>query len=116
LDMDRLYSLSAGRFESESVPTYPPVIEDLAVIVGESTPNAEVVNAILQSGGFLLKRADLFDIFRGEQVGAGNKSLAYRLTWQAPNRTLNDQEVGKLREKVIQKLEKELKAKVRKAE
>jgi len=116
LDMDRLYSLSAGRFESESVPTYPPVIEDLAVIVGESTPNAEVVNAILQTGGFLLKRVDLFDIFRGEQVGADNKSLAYRLTWQAPNRTLNDQEVGKLREKVIQKLEKELKAKVRKAE
>ena len=116
LDIDRLYSLSVGRFESVPVPAYPPVIEDLAVIVGESTPNVEIVNAILQAGGFLLKRADLFDIFRGEQVGAGNKSLAYRLTWQAPNRTLNDQEVGKLREKVIQKLEKELKAKVRKAE
>ena len=116
LDMDLLYSLNAGRFESAPVPAYPPVIEDLAVIVGESTPNAEIVDAILKTGGFLLKSVDLFDIFRGEQVGEGNKSLAYRLTWQAPNRTLNDQEVGKLREKVIQKLEKELKAKVRQAE
>ena len=52
--------------------------------------------------------------FRGEQVGAGNKSLAYRLTWQAPNRTLNDKEVGKMRERVIQVLEKEIKAKIRK--
>ena len=116
LDIDKLYSLSAGRFESAPVPAYPPVIEDLAVIVSEATLNTEIVHAIQQAGGFLLKRVDLFDIFRGEQVGAGNKSLAYRLTWQAPNRTLNDQEVGKLREKVIQKLEKELKAKVRKAE
>jgi len=116
LDMDKLYSLSVGRFESVPVPAYPPVIEDLAVIVSDDMLNAAVVRAIQQAGGFLLKRVDLFDIFRGEQVGAGNKSLAYRLTWQAPNRTLNDQETGKLREKVIQKLEKELKAKVRKAE
>ena len=116
LDADKLFSLSAGRFESAPVPVYPPVIEDLAVIVSEATPNADVVNTILQAGGFLLKQVVLFDIFRGEQVGAGSKSLAYRLTWQAPNRTLNDQEVGKMREKVIQKLEKELKAKVRKAE
>ena len=116
LDMDKLYSLSAGRFESAAVPAYPPVIEDLAVIVSESALNARIVSAIQQAGGFLLKRVDLFDIFRGKQVGAGNKSLAYRLTWQAPNRTLTDQEVGKLREKVIQKLEKELKAKVRQAE
>jgi phenylalanyl-tRNA synthetase beta chain len=116
LDMDKLYSLSGERFESTPVAAYPPVIEDLAVIVSEDMLNAEIVKVIQQTGGFLLKQVDLFDIFRGEQVGAGNKSLAYRLTWQAPNRTLNDQDVGKLREKVIQKLEKELKAKVRKAE
>ena len=109
LDIDRLYSMSTGRFESASVPAYPPVIEDLAVIVNENTLNGEIVNEIKEAGGFLLKQVDLFDIYRGEQVGAGNKSLAYRLTWQAPNRTLNDQEVGKLREKVIQKLEKTLK-------
>jgi phenylalanyl-tRNA synthetase beta chain len=116
LDMDKLYGLCSGRYESAPVPAYPPVIEDLAVIVGEDMPNDQIVAVIKQGGGFLLKSVDLFDIFRGEQVGQGNKSLAYRLTWQAPNRTLNDQEVGKLRERVIQKLEKELKARVRKAE
>jgi len=116
LDADALYRLGQMRFESKPVPAYPPVIEDLAVIVSEGTPSIEVVETIHKAGGFLLQCVELFDIFRGEQAGIGNKSLAYRLTWQAPDRTLNDSEVGKLRQRVIQTLEKKLKAKVRRAE
>jgi phenylalanyl-tRNA synthetase beta chain len=116
LDADALYRLAQKRFEAVSVPAYPPVIEDLAMIVAEEMPAAQVRETILKAGGFILKDAELFDIFRGEQVGAGSKSLAYRLTWQAPNRTLNDKEVGKMRERVIQVLEKEIKAKVRRAD
>jgi len=114
LDADALYRLAEKRFESAPVPAYPPVIEDLAMIVADEMPAAQVRETILKAGGFILKDAELFDIFRGEQIGAGNKSLAYRLTWQAPNRTLNDKEVGKMRERVIQVLEKEIKAKIRK--
>ncbi|MBP6086990.1 MAG: phenylalanine--tRNA ligase subunit beta [Pelolinea sp.] len=116
LDADALYRLAVKRFEAEAVSVYPPVIEDLAIIVNDEMPAAKVRETILRSGGFILKEAELFDLFYGEQIGAGNKSLAYRLTWQAPNRTLNDREVGKMRERVIQALEQELKAKVRKAE
>jgi phenylalanyl-tRNA synthetase beta chain len=116
LDADALYRLADQRFEAAPVPAYPPVIEDLAMIVAEEMPAAQVRETILKAGGFILKDVELFDIFRGEQIGTGNKSLAYRLTWQAPNRTLNDKEVGKMRERVIQVLEKEIKAKVRKAE
>ncbi|MBN2472587.1 MAG: phenylalanine--tRNA ligase subunit beta, partial [Anaerolineae bacterium] len=116
LDADALYRKAEKRFESAPVPAYPPVIEDLAMIVGDDMPAAQVQATILKAGGFILKYAELFDIFRGDQIGAGSKSLAYRLTWQAPDRTLNDKEVGKMRERVIQALEKELKARVRKAE
>ena len=116
LSADRLYELGAKQFASRPVPAYPPVIEDLAVIVDESAPGSEIVDVIKKAGGFLLKRVDLFDIFRGEQIGKEKKSLAFRLIYQAPNRTLNDKEVGKLRECIIQELEKELKAKVRRAE
>jgi len=116
LDADTLYRLAEKRFESAPVPAYPPVIEDLAMIVADEMPAAQVRETILKAGGFILKDAELFDIFRGEQVGTGSKSLAYRLTWQAPNRTLNDKEVGKMRERVILTLEKELKARIRKAE
>jgi phenylalanyl-tRNA synthetase beta chain len=116
LDMDKLFSLSPKYFETNPITAFPPVIEDLAMIAPESTPSAEIVRVIKDAGGFLLKQVELFDIFRGQQIGAGNKSLAYRLTYQAPNRTLNDKEVGKQRTRIIAALEKELDVKVRQAE
>lgn len=114
LSADRLYHAANQNFEAEPVPAFPPVIEDLAVIVEESTTSAQIVDAIRAAGGFLLKEVEWFDIFRGEQVGPGRKSLAYRLIYMAPNRTLTDKEVGKLRERIIAKLEKDLDARVRK--
>lgn len=114
LDADALYNLAPRRYEALPVPVYPPVIEDLAMIVPEALPNSQVVATILTAGGFLLRNVELFDIFHGEQIGSGMKSLAYRLTYQAPNRTLTDAEVGKLRSRIIQQLEKVLEARVRK--
>lgn len=116
LDADALYNLASRQFEAAPVPIYPPVIEDLAMIVPEALANAEIVATMQSAGGFLLKHVELFDIFRGDQIGAGMKSLAYRLTYQAPNRTLTDAEVGKLRNRIIQQLEKEMGARVRKPE
>jgi len=116
LDMEKLYRLSPKSFTAAQITAYPPVIEDLAMIAPENVASAEIVRVIRGAGGFLLKQVELFDIFRGEQIGAGNKSLAYRLTYQAPNRTLTDKEVGKQRERIIAQLEKELGVKVRKAD
>ena len=59
--------------------------------------------------GTVLKSAQVFDVFKGEQIGAGKKSLAYRLTYQA-DRTLTDEEVAKVREKIVQRLREELNA------
>ena len=116
LDLELLYTLSPRDFVAAPLTAYPPVIEDLAMIVSEETSSAEIKKVIYTSGGFLLKQVDLFDIFRGEQIGEGKKSMAYRLTYQAPNRTLTDKDVGKLRVRIIKQLEKELSAKVRKAD
>jgi len=116
LDLEELYAHTPQTFKSESLVAFPPVIEDLAMIVPESTLSADIEAVIRKQGGFLLKQVDIFDIFRAEQIGAGMKSMAYRLTYQAPNRTLTDKDVGKLRERIIQQLEEELGAKVRKAD
>ena len=116
LDLDLLYALSPKDFVASPLTMYPPVIEDLAMIVSEGTASAEIEKVIFSNGGFLLKNVSLFDIFRGEQIGAGNKSMAYRLTYQAPNRTLTDNDVSKLRIRIINQLEKELGVKVRKAD
>jgi phenylalanyl-tRNA synthetase beta chain len=66
-----------------------------------------------QAGGKTLSALTLFDVYRGGQIGAGKKSLAYSLTYQAVDRTLTDQEVLHIRQKIIRRLEQDLGAKLR---
>ena len=97
----------------ETVPAYPPVLEDLAVIVDENIPAGEVARVIRQTGGKLLAELSLFDVYRGDQIGLGKKSLAYSLTYLASDRTLTDQDVQQIRHKIIRRLEQELDGKLR---
>jgi len=112
-DLDAL--LEAGRilFDVEAVPTYPPVLEDLAVVVDEDVTAAEVEDVIRKGGGEYLAKLQLFDIYRGKQMGEGKKSLAFNLTYIAPDRTLTDKEVQKLRSKIVHLLDEELDAALR---
>jgi len=107
--------LAAARilFDVEAVATYPPVLEDLAVVVDDAITAAQVEEVIRKGGGEYLAKVQLFDIFKGKQVGEGKKSLAFSLTYIAPDRTLTDKEVSKLRQKVIFLLDKELDAELR---
>ncbi len=113
LDLDLLLDQVNKRFDVAPVPEYPPVKEDLAVIVPDDVPAVAVQNAIAAAGGSLLAEVTLFDLYRGAQIGAGKKSLAYRLTYQAPDRTLTDAEAAKLRAKIIKRLTEELGAAIR---
>ncbi|NWG32808.1 MAG: phenylalanine--tRNA ligase subunit beta [Chloroflexi bacterium] len=94
------------------VPEVPPVLEDIAVIVDETTPASKVDALIRQTGGKVLAHVRLFDVYRGEQIGAGKKSLAYSLTYQS-DRTMTDAEAAAIRKKIIKRLEQELGAKLR---
>jgi len=100
-------------FGIQPVFNFPPMLEDIALIVDESIPASKVETLIRQTGGALLSKARLFDVFRSEQIGEGKKSLAYALTYQAPDRTLTDKEAAQLRNKIIKRLEYELGAKLR---
>jgi len=99
--------------EITPLSVHPPVYEDLAVVVDEGVPVVRVRDLIAQTGAPLLRSTVLFDVYRGEQAGAGKKSLAYRLTYQADDRTLTDKEVAKLRGKIVHRLERELGATLR---
>jgi phenylalanyl-tRNA synthetase beta chain len=94
LDLDLLAELAPGPAQFVPVSAFPPVIQDIAVVIAEEVPAGDVEVAIAEGGGELLARLELFDVYRGEQVGAGNKSLAIRLEFQAPDRTLTDDEVA----------------------
>ncbi len=113
-DLEVLLGLWGAPRRMTPISLHPPVYEDLAVVVDEETPAVRVRDLIAQTGAPLLKSVVLFDVYRGEQIGPGRKSLAYRLTYQADDRTLTDPEVARVREKIIRRLEREIGATLRK--
>lgn len=83
----------------------PSVYEDLALIVPDKMPAEQVENAIWKAGGSLLTNVELFDLYRGEQIPEGHKSLAYALTYQAADHTMTESESTKLRNQIIKQLQ-----------
>jgi phenylalanyl-tRNA synthetase beta chain len=113
LDLFPVLKAMAGRRTVTPVSPFPPVLEDLAVVVDEATAAQEVESVLWRAAGPLLAQVTLFDVYRGEQIGAGKKSLAYALTYRAPDRTLTDEEVHVARESIVERLEAELGASLR---
>jgi phenylalanyl-tRNA synthetase beta chain len=98
IDIDAVVELGAGREPVyQDVTSFPPVLEDIAVVLPADVPAASVVAAVRDGGGDLLASVEVFDVYSGEQVGEGQKSLALRLSFQAPDRTLTDAEVAERR-------------------
>lgn len=112
-DLDVLLADWGAPREITSISVHPPVYEDLALVVDENVPAVRVRDLIAQTGAPLVRSVVLFDVYRGRQVEAGRKSLAYRLTYQADDRTLTDEEVAKLRTRIVQRLQQELDATLR---
>ncbi len=113
LDADLLIALSRVEFEHQPLSNYPVMVEDIAVIVPEETPAAALEAAIRQAGGTLLVNVHLFDIYRGEQLGEGKKSMAYQLTYQAFDRTLTDKDAETIRNRIVRALAREFGAVLR---
>jgi phenylalanyl-tRNA synthetase beta chain len=106
LDVGALDSLTAGQVATyRDVTGFPAVLQDIAVVVDEDVSAAQVERAVLAGGGDLLAGVEVFDLYRGEQVGEGRKSLALRLEFRAPDRTLTDDEVAELRAAIERELE-----------
>ena len=83
------------------LPTQPAVLEDIALVVRADLPASEVEAVIRQAGGRLLKDVALFDIYTGDPIPPGKKSLAYALTYQDEARTLTDKNAARIRKKII---------------
>ena len=96
----------AGAETFEDVTTFPAVYQDLAVVVPAGIAAARLREAVLSAGGELLHAAEVFDLYEGEQLGEGKKSLALRLEFRAADRTLTDEEVVAQRAAIEAELEK----------
>jgi phenylalanyl-tRNA synthetase beta chain len=98
IDIDAVVELTEGRQPAyRDVTSFPAVLQDIAIVVPDETPAAAVAAAVREGGGDLLAGVEIFDVYRGEQVGAGEKSLALRLEFRSPDRTLTDAEVAERR-------------------
>lgn len=95
------------------VPVLPAVYQDIALIVGEKVSAREVEAVIRKAGGEILREVELFDVYRGDSIPAGKKSLAYALTFQTDERTLTDGEVAKIQARIVKSAERELGAMLR---
>ncbi len=105
LDMDLLVDLAGAHAEVyRDVTSFPSVRLDIAVVVPEPVPAAEVERAVRAGAGELLAGLSVFDLYRGEQVGEGRKSLALRLEFRAQDRTLTDEDVAEPRARIEREL------------
>jgi phenylalanyl-tRNA synthetase beta chain len=99
LDLDALPS--AGVPVGPPISAFPPVLLDLALVVGDDVPAAEVEEALREGAGELLESLRLFDVYTGAPVPPGSRSLAYALTLRAPDRTLTGEEATAVRDAAV---------------
>ncbi len=101
LDLETLFSHVPERIVYEDVITYPAVLQDIAVAVDEDVEVGALVDAAREAAGDLLREARVFDVYRGEQVGPGRRSVAIHLTFQSPERTLTEEEASEARARIV---------------
>lgn len=114
IDLEDLMAAERPKPQYERLPKFPAVDRDLALVVKEEIKTQDMIDVIINAGGKILKKVKVFDVYQGEQVPEGHKSQAFSLLFQAPDRTLKDEEVAKQTDKIARALKKEFDAELRK--
>ena len=104
VDIQSIYDIAKPAKKYTEIPKYPAVSRDLSLLMKKETLAGDVENVIRKNGGKLLESLELFDIYEGDRIGEGYKSLAYSLAFRAKDHTLSDDEVNPVMEKIISKL------------
>lgn len=113
LDLEKLADAADFSKRFEPIPIYPSVLRDLAIVVEHDMPSDLPIEIIYSTGGELVESVRLFDVYVGDQVPEGKKSLAYTITYHSATETLTDKEVNDLHDKVVNRLNQELGAELR---
>jgi len=113
MDFDLLLSLVTIKRSYQTLPKYPPVDRDIAIVVDNSVLAGDVEKLVKKTGGGVLEKVTLFDLYRGDQIPSGKKSLAYSLRYRSKEKTLTDEGVNEIHSEIIKILKKELGADLR---
>ncbi len=101
IDLRLVFQASKMQRKYKALPKYPASVRDIAMLISEEVPVGEIDNVINRAGKELIEKVELFDVYKGKQIPGGMKSVAYSITYRAENRTLKDEEVNKVHEKVV---------------
>lgn len=112
LDLDKLAQLVSEEKEYRPLPKYPSVMRDISIIVGDDARVGDVQD-LIENASHILEDVDLLDWYEDAKLGPNRKSLTFRLVFQAEDRTLTDEEVGKEMEKIVSGLEEKFGAEIR---
>jgi len=113
IDLDSVLARAVTLPAYEDLTSFPELHEDIAIVVDADLPAATVLSTIRAAGGRLLARAEVFDVYSGEQVAEGRVSLAIALSFRATDRTLTDEDVAPLRDQIVARLAAELRGELR---
>ena len=113
INLDKLFSFRTKGMQYKEISKFPGVKKDVAFIVDKKTNASEIIDVIKKAGGRLLTNIKIFDVYVGENVADNEKSIAFSLTFEDPTKTLNDEEVMQIFNKIITEVENKLKVKVR---
>jgi phenylalanyl-tRNA synthetase beta chain len=104
LDLGDLFSASDEPVVYHDVITYPAIRQDIAVAVAEEIPAGDLVAAAREAAGEALREIRVFDVYRGDQVAEGRKSVAFSVAYQSAERTLTEEDATRLRKKIVKRL------------
>ncbi|MDR1452678.1 MAG: phenylalanine--tRNA ligase subunit beta [Candidatus Margulisbacteria bacterium] len=113
IDLDLLAKMANFAKVFTDFSAYPAATRDMAFLIDQTVSAAEIEKAIQAAAGENVERVELFDYYTGQNIPAGKVSLAYSLTYRAPDRTLKDEEIAKMHETIVKELERKLKAELR---
>ena len=106
INLDKLLAKKTGKMKYKEISKYPTVKKDISIVVDTDITSNEIAVAIKKSAGSLLLNTEVFDVYTGKGIEEGKKSLAYSLTFGTNDRTLTDEEINKVLEKIIERLSK----------
>ena len=114
INLDKLLAKKVGALKYKEITKYPEVRKDLAILVDKNITSQEIQTTIKKYGGSLLTNIEIFDVYTGKNISENKKSMAYALSFSAKDKTLTDEEINPIMEKIVAGLAKQLGAELRK--
>jgi len=106
INLDKLLAKKTGKMKYKEISKFPTVKKDLSIIVDNKVQSSEIATQIKKAAGSLLLNSEVFDLYAGKGIEEGKKSLAFALTFGANDRTLTNQEINDVLEKIVDRLSK----------